>query len=144
MCFCLPSPHHQMRMPRNRQMTSEPNSQSSSFRIQNMWPCCSRFWRWVLFQCFPGSYKRFHIELGAIHWLLCVFSLQEFDFHVRWPGVKLLTALLKNQGTQVQGIILVSPMGESENVLCLFSSLTCNHRKMSELCKQKMLDKGGL
>lgn len=43
---------------------------------------------------------------------LCVF-IQEFDFHVRWPGVKLLTALLKNQGTQVQGIILVSPMGES-------------------------------
>lgn len=44
---------------------------------------------------------------------LFVFSfLKEFDFHVRWPGVKLLTALLKNQGTQVQGIILVSPMGE--------------------------------
>lgn len=31
---------------------------------------------------------------------------------MRWPGVKLLTALLKNQGVQVQGIILVSPMGE--------------------------------
>lgn len=43
-----------------------------------------------------------------MHW--CGF--QEFDFHVRWPGVKLLTALLKNQGVQVQGIILVSPMGE--------------------------------
>lgn len=41
-----------------------------------------------------------------------IFVFQEFDFHVRWPGVKLLTALLKNQGVQVQGIILVSPMGE--------------------------------
>uniref|UniRef100_A0A671WR76 General vesicular transport factor p115 n=1 Tax=Sparus aurata TaxID=8175 RepID=A0A671WR76_SPAAU len=40
-------------------------------------------------------------------------SIDEFDFHVRWPGVKLLTALLKNQGVQVQGIILVSPMGVS-------------------------------
>lgn len=39
-------------------------------------------------------------------------SLQEFDFHVRWPGVKLLTSLLKQQGPQVQQIILVSPMGE--------------------------------
>lgn len=43
----------------------------------------------------------------------CLF--QEFDFHVRWPGVKLLTALLKNQCNQVQGVILVSPMGESSN-----------------------------
>uniref|UniRef100_A0A673WQN8 General vesicular transport factor p115 n=1 Tax=Salmo trutta TaxID=8032 RepID=A0A673WQN8_SALTR len=41
----------------------------------------------------------------------CLF--QEFDFHVRWPGVKLLTALLKNQCNQVQGVILVSPMGVS-------------------------------
>uniref|UniRef100_A0A665XE49 General vesicular transport factor p115 n=1 Tax=Echeneis naucrates TaxID=173247 RepID=A0A665XE49_ECHNA len=40
-------------------------------------------------------------------------SKNEFDFHVRWPGVKLLTALLKNQGVQVQGVILVSPMGVS-------------------------------
>lgn len=30
---------------------------------------------------------------------------------MRWPGVKLLTVLLKNQGPQVQGVILVSPMG---------------------------------
>lgn len=43
-----------------------------------------------------------------VHVLFC----KEFDFHVRWPGVKLLTALLKNQGVQVQGVILVSPMGE--------------------------------
>ncbi|XP_069834382.1 general vesicular transport factor p115 isoform X3 [Dendropsophus ebraccatus] len=39
--------------------------------------------------------------------------LEEFDFHVRWPGVKLLTTLLKQQGPQVQQIILVSPMGVS-------------------------------
>uniref|UniRef100_A0A671WUZ8 General vesicular transport factor p115 n=1 Tax=Sparus aurata TaxID=8175 RepID=A0A671WUZ8_SPAAU len=47
------------------------------------------------------------------HVTLLLTLLEEFDFHVRWPGVKLLTALLKNQGVQVQGIILVSPMGVS-------------------------------
>lgn len=47
------------------------------------------------------------------HVTLLLTMLEEFDFHVRWPGVKLLTALLKNQGVQVQGIILVSPMGVS-------------------------------
>ncbi|XP_026159118.1 general vesicular transport factor p115 isoform X2 [Mastacembelus armatus] len=47
------------------------------------------------------------------HVTLLLTLLEEFDFHVRWPGVKLLTALLKNQGAQVQGIILVSPMGVS-------------------------------
>ncbi|XP_068583186.1 general vesicular transport factor p115 isoform X4 [Cebidichthys violaceus] len=47
------------------------------------------------------------------HVTLLLSLLEEFDFHVRWPGVKLLTALLKNQGVQVQGIILVSPMGVS-------------------------------
>ncbi|KAI1887628.1 hypothetical protein AGOR_G00192270 [Albula goreensis] len=44
---------------------------------------------------------------------LILTLLEEFDFHVRWPGVKLLTALLKNQCAQVQGIILISPMGVS-------------------------------
>ncbi|XP_071391929.1 general vesicular transport factor p115 isoform X5 [Centroberyx affinis] len=44
---------------------------------------------------------------------LLLTLLEEFDFHVRWPGVKLLTALLKNQCAQVQGVILVSPMGVS-------------------------------
>uniref|UniRef100_A0A3Q2PVC6 General vesicular transport factor p115 n=1 Tax=Fundulus heteroclitus TaxID=8078 RepID=A0A3Q2PVC6_FUNHE len=47
------------------------------------------------------------------HITLVLTLLEEFDFHVRWPGVKLLTALLKTQGVQVQGIILVSPMGVS-------------------------------
>ncbi|KAH0627061.1 hypothetical protein JD844_002432 [Phrynosoma platyrhinos] len=44
---------------------------------------------------------------------LLLTYLEEFDFHVRWPGVKLLTALLKQQGPPVQQIILVSPMGVS-------------------------------
>ncbi|XP_058883984.1 general vesicular transport factor p115-like isoform X2 [Acipenser ruthenus] len=44
---------------------------------------------------------------------LLLSLLEEFDFHVRWPGVKLLTALLKNQCSQVQAVILVSPMGVS-------------------------------
>ncbi|XP_056442219.1 general vesicular transport factor p115 isoform X4 [Gadus chalcogrammus] len=44
---------------------------------------------------------------------LLLTMLEEFDFHVRWPGVKLLTILLKNQCVQLQAIILVSPMGVS-------------------------------
>lgn len=44
---------------------------------------------------------------------LVLSILEEFDFHVRWPGVKLLTTLLKQQGPQVQQIVLVSPMGVS-------------------------------
>eukprot|EP00794_Sanderia_malayensis_P011932 gene11932-13168_t len=39
--------------------------------------------------------------------------LEEYDFRVRWPAVKLLTTLLKNQGNQVQQAILVSPLGVS-------------------------------
>ncbi|XP_051560979.1 general vesicular transport factor p115 isoform X2 [Myxocyprinus asiaticus] len=54
---------------------------------------------------------KFIQEMENITLLLTL--LEEFDFHVRWPGVKLLTALLKNQCAQVQGIILVSPMGVS-------------------------------
>ncbi|XP_073446843.1 general vesicular transport factor p115 isoform X5 [Dendrobates tinctorius] len=44
---------------------------------------------------------------------LLLSILEEFDFHVRWPGVKLLTSLLRQQGPQVQQIILISPMGVS-------------------------------
>ncbi|KAE8630875.1 hypothetical protein XENTR_v10000999 [Xenopus tropicalis] len=44
---------------------------------------------------------------------LLLSLLEEFDFHVRWPGVKLLTTLLKHQGPQVQQTVLVSPMGVS-------------------------------
>uniref|UniRef100_A0A8C9XGC9 General vesicular transport factor p115 n=1 Tax=Sander lucioperca TaxID=283035 RepID=A0A8C9XGC9_SANLU len=52
-------------------------------------------------------------ELFLLQWQDVCVIIFEFDFHVRWPGVKLLTALLKNQCVQVQGIILVSPMGVS-------------------------------
>ncbi|XP_019718079.1 general vesicular transport factor p115 isoform X2 [Hippocampus comes] len=47
------------------------------------------------------------------HTTLLLTMLEEFDFHVRWPAVKLLTALLRNQCVQLQSIILVSPMGVS-------------------------------
>ncbi|XP_049802866.1 general vesicular transport factor p115 [Schistocerca nitens] len=39
--------------------------------------------------------------------------LEEYDFHVRWPAVKLLTNLLANKPKEIQEIILVSPMGVS-------------------------------
>eukprot|EP00795_Rhopilema_esculentum_P008104 gene8104-14020_t len=39
--------------------------------------------------------------------------LEEYDFRVRWPTVKLLTVLLRNQGNQIQQAILVSPLGVS-------------------------------
>lgn len=40
--------------------------------------------------------------------------LQEYDFHVRWPTVKLLTILLTNRSRDLQECILVSPMGVSK------------------------------
>ncbi|XP_067121915.1 general vesicular transport factor p115 [Centruroides vittatus] len=39
--------------------------------------------------------------------------LDEFDFKVRWPAVKLLTGLLIHKARELQEIILVSPMGVS-------------------------------
>ncbi|CAO2639346.1 General vesicular transport factor p115, partial [Lemmus lemmus] len=44
---------------------------------------------------------------------LLLSLLEEFDFHVRWPGVRLLTSLLKQLGPPVQQLVLVSPMGVS-------------------------------
>ncbi|RUS74436.1 hypothetical protein EGW08_017801 [Elysia chlorotica] len=44
--------------------------------------------------------------------LLLTF-LEEYDFHVRWPTVKLLTVLLSNKQKELQEIILVVPMGVS-------------------------------
>ena len=41
------------------------------------------------------------------------FMFQEYDFHVRWPTVKLLTILLTNKCKDVQECILVYPMGVS-------------------------------
>ena len=39
---------------------------------------------------------------------------QEYDFHVRWPTVKLLTIILANKTKDMQEIILANPMGISK------------------------------
>ncbi|CAN0055603.1 unnamed protein product [Lampetra planeri] len=44
---------------------------------------------------------------------LLLSFLEEFEFHVRWAAVKLLTVLLKNRGPAVHQIILVTPTGVS-------------------------------
>ncbi|XP_052068337.1 general vesicular transport factor p115-like [Mytilus californianus] len=45
---------------------------------------------------------------------LLLSMLEEYDFHVRWPTVKLLTTLLTNRCKELQECILVSPMGVSK------------------------------
>ncbi|XP_076233251.1 general vesicular transport factor p115 isoform X2 [Calliopsis andreniformis] len=45
---------------------------------------------------------------------LVLTLLEEFDFKVRWPALKLLTHLLVNRPKDTQEIILVSPMGVSK------------------------------
>lgn len=40
--------------------------------------------------------------------------LEEIDFKVRWPAIKLLTSLLANRHKDIQEIILVSPMAVSK------------------------------
>lgn len=40
--------------------------------------------------------------------------LEEYDFQVRWPALKLLTSLIHNRPRDLQEIILVSPMGVSK------------------------------
>uniref|UniRef100_A0A672LG19 General vesicular transport factor p115-like n=1 Tax=Sinocyclocheilus grahami TaxID=75366 RepID=A0A672LG19_SINGR len=52
---------------------------------------------------------------------LLLTLLEEFDFHVRWRGVKLLTVLLKSQCAPVQSIVLVSPMGDTRSEIRLKS-----------------------
>lgn len=51
---------------------------------------------------------------------LVLTFLEEFDFRVRWPALKLLTHLLANKPKEIQEIILVSPMGVSKlmDLLC--------------------------
>jgi len=39
---------------------------------------------------------------------------QEYDFHILWPTVRLLTLLLSNKTRDIQEIILASPMGVSK------------------------------
>lgn len=45
---------------------------------------------------------------------LVLAFLEDFDFRVRWPALKLLTHLLANRSKDIQEIILVSPMGVSK------------------------------
>ncbi|KAG7197748.1 hypothetical protein KM043_001572 [Ampulex compressa] len=45
---------------------------------------------------------------------LILTFLEEFDFRVRWPALKLLAHLLTNRPKDIQEIILVSPMGVSK------------------------------
>lgn len=45
---------------------------------------------------------------------LVLSFMEEYDFRVRWPAVKLLTSLLANKQKDIQEIILVSPMGVSK------------------------------
>lgn len=40
--------------------------------------------------------------------------LEEYDFHVRRPCVRLITLLLEHRGKELQEIILVAPMGVSK------------------------------
>lgn len=45
---------------------------------------------------------------------LVLNCLEEYDFRVRWSGIKLLTSLLANRPKDIQEIVLVSPMGVSK------------------------------
>lgn len=40
--------------------------------------------------------------------------MEEFEFHVRWPAVKLLSSMLTHRPRQVQEMVLISPMGVSK------------------------------
>lgn len=53
---------------------------------------------------------------------LVLSFLEEFDFKVRWPAIKLLTALLANRHKDIQEIVLVSPMGVSKLMDLLIDS----------------------
>lgn len=48
--------------------------------------------------------------------------LEEYDFRVRWPAVKLLSSLLASKPKEIQDIILVSPMGVSKLMDLLIES----------------------
>ncbi|XP_037042026.1 general vesicular transport factor p115 [Bradysia coprophila] len=48
--------------------------------------------------------------------------LEEFEFKVRWPAIKLLTGLLANKHKEIQEIVLVSPMAVSKLMDLLIDS----------------------
>uniref|UniRef100_T1IXS1 General vesicular transport factor p115 n=1 Tax=Strigamia maritima TaxID=126957 RepID=T1IXS1_STRMM len=56
---------------------------------------------------------------------LLLSFLEEYDFHVRWPAVKLLTCLLINKCRDVQEIVLVNPLGVSK-----LMDLLCDNREV--------------
>ncbi|KAK3089231.1 hypothetical protein FSP39_001968 [Pinctada imbricata] len=78
---------------------------------------------------------------------LLLSLLEEYDFHVRWPTVKLLTILLMNRGKELQEVILVSPMGVSKlmdllsdsreiirnDALLLLTQLTKNNTNLQKI-----------
>ncbi|XP_074106802.1 general vesicular transport factor p115 [Cotesia typhae] len=45
---------------------------------------------------------------------LVLAALEDFDFRVRWPALKLLSNLVSNRSKDIQEIILVMPMGVSK------------------------------
>lgn len=53
---------------------------------------------------------------------LIINYLEEFDFKVRWPAIKLLIGLLGNKPKDIQEIVLVSPMAVSKLMDLLIDS----------------------
>ncbi|CAG5123020.1 unnamed protein product, partial [Candidula unifasciata] len=78
---------------------------------------------------------------------LLMSFLDDYDFHVRWPTVKLLTVMLTNKQKDLQDIILVVPMGVSRlmdvlsdsreiirnDALLLLNQLTRGHANIQKI-----------
>ena len=67
------------------------------------------------------------------------FYFKDYDFHVRWPSVKLLTTLLSNRQKDMQEIILVIPMGVSHLMDLLSDSREIIRNDVS-FCKNNSLN----
>lgn len=65
---------------------------------------------------------------------LILSFLEEFDFKVRYPALKLLSHLLINKPKNIQEIILISPMGVSK-----LMDLLADSREVirNDVCKKK-------
>jgi hypothetical protein len=59
---------------------------------------------------------------------------QEYDFHIRWPTVRLLTMLLSNRSKDIQDIILSSPMGVSKLMDLLSDSREIIRNDVCDAC----------
>ncbi|XP_059156787.1 general vesicular transport factor p115-like [Physella acuta] len=93
-----------------------------------------------------GQFTEIFIKHAENVTLLLTF-LEEYDFHVRWPTVKLLTVLLTNRQKDLQEIILVIPMGVSRlmdllsdsreiirnDALLLLNQLTKGHANIQKI-----------